>query len=114
MEEGQGPKITSDMPSERSISRCDSTAATRDYDAFDDDEADVNDDGQLMSTEQNFEFLQGSAQEDEGGSQSPSLQSDPFYHDWPYWTTPLYGREDAENQALSTIVSSSITGSVPT
>ena len=91
MEEGQA---VSDMPPEQSISRCDSTAATRDYDAFDDDKADVNEDGQVISTEQNFEFLQESAQDDEGDSPSPFVQSDPFYHDWPYWTTPVHESED--------------------
>ena len=76
MEEGQA---VSDMPPERSISRCDSTAATRGHDAFDDDEADVNDDSQFMSMGQNFEFLQGSAQEDQGESQSPFVQNEDRY-----------------------------------
>jgi hypothetical protein len=91
MEEVQGPTIVHDMLNKRSNSCFDSMVTIRGHDAVDDDEANIDGDGQLMSMEQSFEFLEGSMQADEGAGPKLSelpVQSDPFHHDWPYWNAP--------------------------
>ncbi len=102
MEEVEGPKIAPDTPTEQSNSCCDPTDKIQRHYASSDDESNFHG-GHFMPTEQDFELPEGSMQGDEGGipsqdSPSPYAQADPFYHDWPYWNSPVRESDAAETK----------------
>jgi hypothetical protein len=100
MEQVESPKIVPDTPTERSNSCCDPTDKIQRHYASSDDESSFHGGSHFMPTEQDFELPQGSMQ---GDQDNPILsvlpvQSDPFYHDWPYWNSPVHESAAAETK----------------